>query len=487
MGIQLDWQIESEQQQRRAVEDPSIRRQRRRQWRFIFTTILVVACLVGSVGAVIYWRLQEYDNQLQESLLNTVDAEIRALRVGDEDAYMSIRRSSDTYWLGRQSEVFAEYQQLKIEGQLELTGNVVDIEIDQNPERQRARVLVEEIIGGEPFLVAWFYWYYESDPSGWRRLTPDTEFWGEAQTLDNENVQVEYAELDAPLAEAIFDRVGAWWADGCVVLSCNAAMPSLTVEISPRPAASPEWNLSDDWMISVASPLYDGRMSRNSPLTPLLEYQLAGLISNRFIEYNLSPSANLDASLSSRQTTAYADAQWLYGEYQQWMLGYFTGIGESGFLSSLADVYGDITPPRLLQLLSADSQLGDQLEAAIGLSVTSMSQDTLNQIEWRGYFAARLNFEADILRDAFSLGDEQQRIVRHYELYDGADANAIAIADTNRVSFDPQRPDYAVTNVTILIDAFGRPQAMVEAISYPEQPPQIIVFAWVDQTWKRIG
>lgn len=487
MGIQLDWQIESDQQQRRAVEDPSTRQQRRRQWRLLFGTIFAVACMVGGVAALVLWRLQQYDNQLREALIDTVDAEVRALRVGDEAAYMSIRRTSSNYWIGQQAESFTEYQDLKLAGRLELTGDIIDLDIDQNNERKRARVLVEEWIDSEPYVVAWFYWYYDSEPSGWRRLPPDTEYWGDMATLESEQVKVAYHGLDQDLAQAIYDDVSVWWTTGCDVLTCVASLPPLTVQIAPRPAAAPEWDVSNEWTILVASPLYDGRMNRDNPMSPLLKQQLASLIAERIVEYNLSPSAGFESPLAVYQTTAYADSTWLRDEFVDWLRGRFLGGVGSGFLESFGQLYGDITPPLLLRLLEANTPLGTLIEASTGLPLANMPPDTLNQIDWRDYFASRLTFESQLLRDAFGLGDEQQRIARHNQLYDETDANALAISDTNRRNFDARVPAYTVSRVDIVLDAFNRPQATVEALSYPEQPVQYAVFRWDGFTWKRVG
>ncbi len=487
MGIQLDWQIESEQQQRRATEDPSARQARRRQWRLLLGTIIVVTCLVGVVGGLVFWRLQQYDQQLREALIDTVDAEIRALRVGDESAYMAIRRTSSHYWLGQQAELFAEYQSLKASGLLELTGEIVDLDIDQNTERKRARVLLEERIGDQTYLVAWFYWYYESEPSGWRRLPPDTEYWGDAATLESDQARVEYFGLDEPLAKAIFNEVDKWWLRGCELLDCIIALPQLKIQITPRPAAPPEWDVSNEWAILVASPLYDGRMNRDNPLSPELSQQLALLIAERLVDYNLSPTANFDSPLVAHQTTTYADAMWLRSEFVSWLQGAFLGIEGSGFLNSFARLYGDIAPPLLLRLMTVDTPLGTVLESVSGLNVASMPLDILSQIDWRAYFAFRLNFETRLLRGEFEVGDEQQLIARYNTLYDETDANALAIADTNRRNFDAQRPLFMANSVNIVLDAFGRPQATVEVVSYPELPSQYVVFRWDGFTWKRVG
>jgi hypothetical protein len=137
MGIQLDWQVESERKQRRATEDPEAKRWRRKQRRkLIFATVALATVVCGVIGAII-WRLNSVDAAYRRDLEDTVDVEIRALKVGDEDNYMSIRRSGSDYWLETQRQTFQEYQTVKRAGQLELTGNILDLEMDIDESRAR--------------------------------------------------------------------------------------------------------------------------------------------------------------------------------------------------------------------------------------------------------------------------------------------------------------------------------------------------------------
>jgi hypothetical protein len=228
---------------------------------------------------VVIWRLRSVDDRLRQDLLDTVEIEVTALRLGDYPNFLAIQRSaSDTFFLEQSSE-FDFYQELKLTHRVELTGRVLDAEIDD----QRGRVVLEESIDGVPYKVVWFYWHYEDDSTqaGWRRVPDDLTFW-ETTEIDTGPVRVRYRTLDAELAQALADRLPGWWSQGCEVLGCTTPPPTLHVEIVPeRPAAAVTWSTSDSWTLRITSPLVD-RTRADVPLAPELEraiaQQVAGLV-----------------------------------------------------------------------------------------------------------------------------------------------------------------------------------------------------------------
>jgi hypothetical protein len=254
MGIQLDWQVESERKQRRATEDPEAKRWRRKQRRkLIFATVALATVVCGVIGAII-WRLNSVDAAYRRDLEDTVDVEIRALKLGDEDNYMSIRRSGSDYWLETQRQTFQEYQTFKRAGQLDLTGNILDLEMDID--ESRARVLLEEQIDDVAYEVVWFYWYYTDtdERSGWRRVPPDVAFWGDAAHIDRDNLRVNYRELDRTYAQTLAEHLDGWWAESCVMLSCTTPLHKLTIEIVPEAPAPIRWDENNQWTLIVSSP-----------------------------------------------------------------------------------------------------------------------------------------------------------------------------------------------------------------------------------------
>jgi hypothetical protein len=179
MGIKLDWQVESEQTQVRATDDPDARHKRRLAQRRLVLLIVGLASTLILIAALIIWRLQRVDNQLRQDLLDTVEIEVTALRLGDFANFLAIQRSASDTFLIEQSHEFEYYQTLKQSHRVQLTGKVLDAVIDG----QRGRVVLQEIIDSVPYKVVWFYWHYEdgagNDQSGWRRVPDDLTFWGD--------------------------------------------------------------------------------------------------------------------------------------------------------------------------------------------------------------------------------------------------------------------------------------------------------------------
>ena len=92
-------------------------------------------------------------------------------RVCDEEGKPAeVRVRSARGGHGRAISEFEAYQQLKQAHRVELTGDVLDVTIDD----LRGRVVLQETIDGVPYKVVWFYWYYEDggerDQPGWRRV-----------------------------------------------------------------------------------------------------------------------------------------------------------------------------------------------------------------------------------------------------------------------------------------------------------------------------
>lgn len=480
MGIQLDWQVESERKQRRATEDPEAKRWRRRQRRkLIYTTVALATVVCGVIGAIV-WRLNSVDAAYRRDLEDTVDVEIRALKLGDEDNYMSIRRSSSDYWLETQRQTFQEYQVLKRSGQLELTGNILDLEMDID--ESRARVLLEERIDGVSYEVVWFYWYYtdEDEQTGWRRVPPDVAFWGDEEHIDRENLRVNYHELDATYAETLANRLSVWWGESCVWLSCMSPSVQLTIEIVPEAPAPPRWDDENEWKLLVSSPLHSGRVRRDATLDSQTEQQIAILLADRAVHFSISPSFAFNP-------IPYSDAVWMVDELERWLIGRYLNVPEQGslFIESLVSAYGEALPGLLVRSLTPDAQI-EILQFVTGSTIPDMGLDRLNQTDWRSFFEWRLELEYDVLSDD-TLGEN--RIIFHNALYDSNDSSALSTASTVRDQFSFEQPTWTVNSVIFSFDAFGSLQASIEATTDPSDPlrSQMMLFRWVDETFKRVN
>ncbi|MBI5959078.1 MAG: hypothetical protein HY866_10110 [Chloroflexi bacterium] len=385
MGIKLDWQVESEQSQVKATEDPDARRRRQIARHQMLAVIGALACVLAGIGGLIAWRLWSVDSRLRQDLLDTVEVEITALRVGDLANFMAVQRSASDSFLLEQSRHFEEYQQLKQARRIELTGEVLSTEIDE----PRGRVVVQEIIDGVPYQVVWFYWHYEdagsNDQPGWRHVPDDLTFWGEEREIKALPVTIHYQALDEKLAQALAPRLQDWWTRGCQLITCRQTLPPLKVEIVADRQKLLGWAADDAWTLRISSPLV-GRSRADLPLAPELESDIAHQIADRLVAYAAGDLGLLP----------YTDAAWLQSEIGRWLADSFLGVNNN-FVQSLVAGYGPGVPNTLLAAVQGGALLDGALLAVTGVPAAMLSPDQLNTLVWRDFFQWRLQQEWSLL------------------------------------------------------------------------------------------
>jgi len=233
--VKLDWDIENEKG--RSQLHKGKQREQRSRTRSLIRLLFVIAVFLGIVGAVFFLieqRWNQVNDRLEELLVQTVQSEVAALRIGDVDNFMAIQRSATEDWLLTQEAVYQQYQDLKATSEIVLSGQVVDVAIDG----QRGRAQVQEIIDGVPYLRTWFYWRYDEiineatgvveQEGGWRHVPPDYTFWGEPATIETDRLTIRYRALDAQVAGAIQTQVERWLEQTCSLFNCDS-LPPLTL------------------------------------------------------------------------------------------------------------------------------------------------------------------------------------------------------------------------------------------------------------------
>lgn len=468
MGIKLDWEIESEQTQARAAEDPEARRRRHiARHRLLLLILGLVVALLAASGAI-FWRLDQVDNQYRRDLLDTVQIETTALRIGNFAGFMAIQRSASDAFMLDQSRVFEEYQQLKQTHQVELPGTVIDATIDH----LRGRVVVQEVIDGVPYHVVWFYWFYEDRGStgqgGWRHVPADLTFWGDEAELASGAARVTYRTLDAELAEALAPRLGTWWTQGCELLQCAAPPPDLHVDIVAERPVTLEWATYDPWTLRVTSPLV-ARAQAGAAVPSDLNAAIAGQVAARLVRYVANETV----------TAPPTDAAWVADELARWLNWQFTGTTGGEFTRSLIAQYGAGVPGTLARTLTTQPTLDAALSPVTGQSLAQMSVETLAALDWRGFFQWRLDVEAQFL----SRVDGSTALLDLYDLDISSAASEVArrIEDPTYAS----RTAPQVQTVTVLRDDSGQTYAYVDAIRVEDGATMQIIWRLVNGTWKR--
>jgi hypothetical protein len=403
VSIRLDWEIEAEQahQSQTAGEDPESKRKRRvarlRVLGFVALTLMVLAV----IAVLLIWRLRTVEQEIEELLRNTVDAEVAALRLGDANGFLSAQCSATDDWLVKQQTVFDGYQSLMVEHNVQLTGRILGVTIESS----RARVLVEEIIDGTPYTRTWFYWRYQDDRcTGWRHVPPDYTFWGELRTYEGDGVSVRYRTVDNSMAASVGLRLEEWLQNGCAALLCPPDIPDITIEIVPDDALQVGWSVNDPWLLQLPSP-YVSLARSDLPFELGMQIEVANLLAERLV-------SQVSGGL---QPTYPADAYYLRQAVISWLVGRFTQIDTHSFLMmSLAQNYGDESVGRLLQAMQPDSDVR-LINQVIGLS--SLEQGNL---DWRDLLTWKLAIEDDLI--------ERRDESNFLALYDTRDETARSLA-----------------------------------------------------------
>lgn len=458
MSIRLDWEIEAERESLRGgTEDPETRRRRRRARIGLLLLVLLITGVIGGLAGVVVLRLRYVEWQIEQQLRDTVEAEIAALRIGDQGAFLRMQRSDDPDWLRLQAAEFQAYQDLKLEPNTFFPGEIVGIAF----EGQTARVQIREIIEGVAYERVWFYWNYQIDTDsdetvdGWRHLPPHYPFWGEPLTLEGASVTIQYHELDQAVAVRVRDQMDAWIGTSQEIF--GVVLPPITVEIVPDPGLLPGW-IGDSWTLRMPSPL-TSRMRVDSPFDPAVQLIVADAVGDRVV-----------STLTRGMTMAYpADAYYLRRAVVSWLTGRLTGRQTNSFLfSSLAQNYGD-------QVVAA-SMLSLQPDSSIRLFADALGLSSIDQavLDWRDYLTWRLALEGELI----SRGDESAFI----SLYDVTDPMIRQLASTRYLARDGSE-GWVVTAATQEVDLSGIPILRAAVVRNGEEAS--VLFRLSDGVWKR--
>jgi hypothetical protein len=457
MGIRLDWEIEAEQShmQRAGEEAVTARRRRAARLRLLVFVLVIIGILGGGVYFVLS-RLQAVDAEIAQALRNTVDAEVTALRLGDLAAFSSAQRSASDAWMTEQQALFDNYQMLKVQDNIELTGQILDLTIDHT----RARVKVQEIINGVPYTRVWFYWRYDD---GWRHVPPDYTFWGEVKTYEVANVKVRYQTVDEPLATTMGDKLAGWVQTACAALTCGD-LPLLAVEIVPDEALQTSWSSNNSWLLQMASP-FVRRARSDMPFDTDLQFAVANLLAERLVT---------EAS-NNMQPVYPADAYYLRQAIVSWLVGRFVQVNTNAFVvSSLATNYGDSAVGRLLAAMKPDSTVALLGQVA---GVSSLEQANL---DWRDYLTWRVVTEDNLIK--------QRDDVNFLTFYDTRDDAARNLA-SQRFSEIPPDLSKVIVSEQLETDAMGIPviRAVMVTGENEKAVRQEVLFRLADSVWKRLN
>lgn len=471
MGVELKWNIDSESgRSRQKQDDPE---ERRASWRAFRRLLLGIFILVGGAALVVYLvakRSEQIDTAIENTLRNTVESEVAALRIGDEAAFLALQRSAAPEWLVTQKGTYDLYQSQKLSTDLQLTGHIPEngILID----KQRARVQVEEIQNGTPYLRTWFYWRYDDEktvdnegksvtiPGGWRHVPPDYTLWGAPLEIANDRLTVRYSEVDAPFAQALSTSMTQWLTLSCEALTC-ASLPHMQVLITPGGPNTVAWETGPAWSLIVPSP-YADRARTDQPFETRHRIDVGTLLANRLV----------DLALNDRQMVFPTDATYIRSAVIAWLVGRYVEADTGSYLiGSIAQKYGAEKVGQLLQLLQPESDISI-LNALLGMPLDQAGLD------WRDFLTWRLATEETLIQQRAD--PLWQRLV---DLRTDIDRNAAVARYNANVSIAPRK----VNSVTASADPDGTPTLIAMVSANDGSSVEQITFRLVNNLWVRVG
>ncbi len=453
MGVKLEWEIEDEQVAYKDLgENPQDVRQRRANRVRTLVAMLIVAGTIVAVVVLVLARLWYVDRTIRNELRETVEAEVAALRIGDIAAFLYVQRSESDAWMLGQTDQFWGYQQLKLDHDLELTGKVLDLVVDEN----RGRALVEEVIDGARYQRLWFYWRYAD---GWRHVPSDVTFWGDLDAYEGNATRIEYGELDSELANELGPTVDVLWQQACIWLACTESLPPLTVRVMAEPSVGVSWSPDEANVLRIASPL-TRRAKADVVLEPGTARAIGTLLAERLVSH---AQHGMTAQVGT-------DADFLQGALENWLVGRFLGDGGvmgSSYVESIVQSYGEHAVGLLTQALQPDSTI----RVLSAIFVTPLDQ---LRVEWREYFQWRLALEPFMLSQGNQAG--------FLSLYDDLARNEAQV-----LMSDPDSATRAALTVLRVVvgpgtDGDSRAWAVVQ---YPDGSEGPVTFRLVDGVWLR--
>lgn len=450
--IRLEWNVESQKINKSDSEDPMAKRARRRRALRLIMLVGVVLALLTFGVLVVRQRLLDVQGQLEQLLRETVRAEIAALRIGDINTFLAVQDNVSETWRQQQQSVFREYSDIKARHDVDLTGTILDLEIDG----QRGRVVVEEIINGVRYAQVWFY---RNLGDGWRHVSPDFSFWGEERRLETDAISIVYFDLDERFAQAISDTVGGWLRRGCQILRCDAN-PKLSIAVVKDSAQPVTRAANGAATLHILSPS-SGRMSPDLPF----EQNTQGLVAEALAEHLISFATD------GLEVVFPHDAVYLRLSIASYLVKEFLGAGGDSLIDSLAFSYGEEKVAELVDHLAPTASMA-VLQQVIGQPLEETNLD------WRDFVKWRLHTEADLIEN----GAESDLL----NLYDTGDEDIWQAASQRyrtKATFRPR----AVLNQAITRARDGSAQLRATVVAEPGDATeeQIVLFNLVDGVWKR--
>ncbi len=337
MGIQLDWEFETERGVEKIGEDPAelARRERARRRVRVLLIALAALLLIGAAAGLLRRRALIEERRVE--LEAAVHAEVLALNLDDRESYLALHDSGGG-WDVSPGDRFTAYRAL-MPG-LRLTGEVLALDV----RLRHGRVTLREELDGRPYRVTWYYRY---GPGGWRHVPPAPQVWGREQALETAHFTLFYHAEDELLAHHLADRIDDWWETACRTTGFQMPQGRAAVVISPSPAPDLPPREGYPFTVSVPSALFD-RQPEDGAVAPQTAATALDRLARGWAGYMLHGDPAYRAA-----------TYWLDRQMQLYLLHHIDpSQPPSVFLNTLVDLHGpDFIPDMVGRLSRSEDDL----------------------------------------------------------------------------------------------------------------------------------
>lgn len=364
MGIDFDWEVEEDApgtlSETPTPSSPGLPPGLRR--------LLLIVGIAAALGIAIYTAYQQrataVENARLEELDSTVSAETAALRIGDRRAFLILQQRDDD-WVRAQARAFRDYQDNA--DRISFSGSILSTEI----KGEYGRAMVEQTIDGQERSIEWCYIYTNRR---WRHSPTCGPFWGEANQIAADDVEISYYAPDEDLAQNALTTIGEWWTIACSLTACDDP-PNLALEVTRLPVGDEAWQANDSEWTAQISAVGQAFLDTQGPEEPLdtLAASAAASWADLAIE-------NIDGDPG--------EIAWLHNQVEGLLREQF-GLGDDSFLGWMSTLYGpDVVPDALSAMRS-----GEAVVPALQTAIADRTAAQLPASSINDYLTAHLRAE----------------------------------------------------------------------------------------------
>lgn len=222
----LDWRIVDESREWEPLGPGRSRLGKR--WRTIGLAILALLGLLGGAFLILRHLSEQGTRKLKAEIQVTIDLEIKALRTGDQELFMSLQDPVKGAWYRAQMQSFERQRSTAPQAPVHIAHLTLADDI--------AWVHLSWAGSDEPYEQVSFYRVLNGR---WHHTAPDPSYWGQRRQTEIARIHFSYYERDEALLEGLAQFIEERWRQICADLECPLEA-SVEIDVSiARP--------TDDW------------------------------------------------------------------------------------------------------------------------------------------------------------------------------------------------------------------------------------------------